>query len=122
MSGLSSRNKGKRGERAVAELLRNYCNLEVRRRVRQHSNDSDLEGIPGWSVEVKLQAAPRLELWWEQARAQARPGTQPLLVYRLPRRQWRFVWPVLPQLLAYEHTVEGSIHAWAEAAGFSPCG
>jgi Holliday junction resolvase len=117
MSGRSSVRKGKDGERAVAQLLREQCGLDARRRVRQHSGDSDITGIPGWSIEVKQQATARLELWWQQAVAQAAPGTLPLLAYRLPRRPWRFVWPVAAHLRSYEHTCEGSAAAWAEAAG-----
>ena len=51
--GRAQREKGKRGEREVAALIRDLLGYEVRRRVRQHDGDSDLVGVPGWSIEVK---------------------------------------------------------------------
>jgi hypothetical protein len=41
------RNKGKTGEREVAAIVRELTGWDVRRRVRQHDGDSDLEGVPG---------------------------------------------------------------------------
>ena len=45
-----SRNKGLSGEREVAGLLRDLLGYDVRRRVRQHGGDADLEGVPLWSL------------------------------------------------------------------------
>lgn len=91
------RNKGKAGEREVAAILKELTGKDVRRRVRQHEGDSDLEGLPGWCVECKRysNAAPALMAsWWTQAVRQAqRTGTWPVLFYRLNRQGWRCVWP-----------------------------
>lgn len=68
------RDKGKAGEREVAELVRELTGWDVWRRVRQHGGDSDLEGVPGWSVEIKRhRTATRGDLaqWWAQTVAQA---------------------------------------------------
>ncbi|NZA00578.1 hypothetical protein H0I39_00080 [Ottowia beijingensis] len=54
--GAMSRTKGKVGEREIAALLAELTGCDVRRRVRQHDGDSDLEGLPGWCVEVKRHA------------------------------------------------------------------
>ena len=89
------RNKGKAGEREAAELVRELTGWDVRRRVRQHGGDSDLEGVPGWSVEVKRhRTATRAELaqWWRQAVSQS-GDARPLLLYRADRAEWRAVWP-----------------------------
>lgn len=96
--GALSRNKGKAGERELARLLSELTGYDVRRRVRQHDGDSDLVGIPGWSIEAKRYSsasAADLARWWQQAAAQAAAdGALPLLCWRADRmRDWRFHWP-----------------------------
>ncbi len=64
------RNKGARGEREVAAIISDLLGYKVSRRCRQHDGDSDLEGVPGWSLEVKNQAhvsRALLKAWWQQA-------------------------------------------------------
>ena len=97
----------------------------MRRRVRQHEGDSDLEGPPGWCAEVKRHAKVTravLAGWWTQAVTQSdRAGGIPLLVCRQDRYAWRAVWPVSVTLTqpttalwrGYEWTAEGSPEAWA---------
>lgn len=97
MGGMS-RDKGKRGERDAAALLRELTGQDVRRRVRQHDGDADLVGLAGWSIEVKSYATTTPALvrtWWGQAVEQAkREGScAPLLLYRSNRRPWCAVWP-----------------------------
>lgn len=123
-----SRNKGKVGEREIAALIAGATGWHVRRRVRQHEGDSDLEGVPGWCVEVKRHAtasAGELAAWWAQAVAQAeRAGELPLLLYRADRAAWRAVWPLSVTLTqqrpdywrGFEWTVNTSIEAWAAVA------
>jgi hypothetical protein len=123
--GAMQRTKGQTGEREAAALIRDLTGWDVRRRVRQHDGDSDLEGVPGWSVEIKRHAsAGRADIraWWAQAVAQAqRTGALPVLLYRRDRDQWRAVWPVAVHLglqttemwTGYEWTVEGAPEAWA---------
>ncbi len=90
------RTKGSAGEREAAALLACVTGCDIRRRVRQHDGDTDLEGLPGWSLEIKRHAAaPRGEIarWWRQACEQAhRTGARPLLLYRPDRGAWRAVW------------------------------
>lgn len=120
------RTKGQQGEREVAGIISALTGYEVKRKVRQHDNDSDLEGVPGWSVEVKRhKSAGRAEIagWWRQTCRQA-GGRLPVLFYRLDRDSWRAVWPVAvglalqraEQWSGYEWTVEGSVEAWAAVA------
>lgn len=120
------RRKGATGELEIAALIRDSTGWDVQRRVRNHSGDSDLVGIPGWSVEVKRhRCATRSEIagWWRQSCAQARDGL-PVLFYRLDRDSWRAVWPVVVSMQTqtaemwsgYEWTCEGSIDAWAAVA------
>lgn len=130
--------KGQQGEREVAALIRDLTGWDVRRRVRNHAGDSDLVGVPGWSVEVKRhKAAGRAEIagWWRQTCAQSATlhadGNDgkatvciPVLFFRVDRDQWRAVWPVAIglklqdacQWSGYEWTVEGSVDAWAAVA------
>ena len=120
------RNKGASGEREIAALVRDLTGWDVRRRVRQHAGDSDLEGVPGWSVEVKRRAsATRSDIagWWRQAVTQA-AGALPVLFYRLDRESWRAVWPVAVGLTiqraemwaGYEWAADSSVEAWAAVA------
>ncbi len=126
--GAMQRTKGQTGEREAAALIRDLTGWDVRRRVRQHDGDSDLEGVPGWSVEIKRHAsASRADIraWWAQAVAQAQQsGCLPVLFWRKDRDQWRAVWPVAVHLglqttemwTGYEWTVEGTPDAWAAVA------
>ncbi len=50
---MSAMQRKKAGEREAAELVRELTGWDVRRRVRQHAGDSNLQGVPGWAVEVK---------------------------------------------------------------------
>lgn len=125
--GLMSRNKGKTGEREIAALVADLTGLDVKRRVRQRDGDSDLEGVPGWCIEVKRHAiATRASIrqWWTQACEQAaRAGADclPVLLYRQDRDEWRAVWPLAHALTqphtaawhGYTWTAEGSIEGWA---------
>jgi hypothetical protein len=109
----------------VRDLLTGW---NARPRVRQHRVDSDLEGVPGWCVEVKRHArAPRgdIGVWWRQAAAQAsRASSLPVLFYRANLDFWRAVWPLCVEMRKpasavvanYGWTVEGSVQAWAAVA------
>lgn len=127
--GAMSRNKGKAGEQEVARELSLLTGWEVRRKVRQLDGESDLEGVPGWSVEVKRHAAALpgdIAKWWAQAHAQAAtsgPQVVPVLFFRANARKWRAVFPVGiligkgPQdQPGYEWTCETSLEAWAAIA------
>lgn len=117
-----SRAKGQRGELEACRLIYDHTGWPAKRKVRQHSGDSDIEGVPGWSVEVKNHASPtlaNLRKWWEQATSQA-GSLRPLLIYKRQRGEWRFVWTtVRPEPgcdALWEYTLEGSVEAWAMVA------
>jgi hypothetical protein len=87
----SSRRKGKRGELEVAALLRDLLGAAVVRNLTQaRDGGHDLIGIPGWAVEVKRAATPRIAEWWKQAAGQAN-GCRPALLYHVDRYPWRAV-------------------------------
>lgn len=124
----AQREKGKRGEREVAAIISELLGLSASRRVRQHEGDSDILGVPGWSIEVKRveKTDPAdIRRWWGQAVSQALRdgGVLPALFYRQSRRDWRVLWPLsalmrLPDGTlwpAYEYAVESTPEAWAAA-------
>jgi hypothetical protein len=89
--GQMQRRKGQVGEREAAALIREHTGWEVTRRVRNAAGDSDLLGVPGWSVEIRRYAnasASQIASWWDQCVGQA-DGEIPVLFYRLNRGQWR---------------------------------
>jgi hypothetical protein len=122
--GMKSRSKGKVGEREIAAIVRDLTGWEVRRKVRQLDGESDLEGVPAFSVEVKRHASATrgdIRCWWDQANAQAvAEGKVPVLFFRRDRDEWRAVWPMSLECAAagrgYEWTIEGSVETWAAAA------
>ena len=134
MTGLTSRRKGQTGERELAALIADLTGWDVRRRVRQHEGDSDLEGVPGWSVEVKRHAkAPDAlkRAWWAQTVRQSMGmrqavfgNTMPALFYREDRREWRAIWPVACLLTMqradmwtdYGWTCDSDVATWAAVA------
>lgn len=89
----SQRRKGKDGELELARLLREYLGVNVTRNLMQsREGGADLLGIPGWALEVKRAARPRLSEWWLQTCQQADVvGRKPALAYRLNRQPWRVV-------------------------------
>lgn len=113
MTGRASRSKGHRGELQVAHLIRDLTGWDVRRRVRQHDGDSDLEGVPGWAVEVKNCAAPTLgdiDRWTVQAKAQAKESQRWVLFYKRQPGQWRAVFCLA------DVEVETSVQDWCQCA------
>jgi hypothetical protein len=88
--GKMQREKGKRGERAVAQILTSLTGRDVRRRVRQHDGDSDLVGFEPWCIEVKFTSTLLPDQWWKQAVAQTDGDSYPVLIYKLTgARTWK---------------------------------
>lgn len=119
------RNKGKAGEREIAKIIKDLTGWDVRRRVRQHDGDSDLVGVPGWSVEVKRhKTVTRSDLrnWWQQTINQCCDGEVPVLFYRRDKDEWRAVYTTIAKdgevnyKTDYQHTLEASVLHWANFA------
>ena len=122
--GRMARSKGQSGELEVVKILRDLTGHDVRRKVRQHAGDGDLEGLPFWSVEIKRHATVtpfKLWEWWGQAVDQARASKSlPVLIYRGDRAEWRCVWNAdlhaspMPQPLCsdYEATLTAAPETW----------
>lgn len=118
--GRSNRLKGQRGERELANELSDLLGITLKRRVRNHHNESDITGLPGFSVEVKNCAVLSLGAWWSQTVSQAELMEEmPVLFYKLPRKGFRAV-VSLPSLYGafgaiddFAYTAEMSLPAFA---------
>lgn len=130
--GATSRRKGAAGERELAALLASVTGHTVRRRVRQHDGDSDLEGVPGWAVECKRYRTAQpadLAAWWAQAVRQAeRAGQLPVLFVRVDRQGWRAIWPAHVHLAGSQpshdvaDTLQAEVAVWWRMAGLAQGG
>ena len=91
--GISQKRKGKAGEREFAKLLQEHLGVSVvRNLVQSRQGGADLIGLPGWAIEVKRAAMPKIQEWWQQTCSQAEvAGERPVLTYRLDRHSWRIV-------------------------------
>ena len=87
--GKMSREKGKRGEREVAQILREH-GFEGRRGVQYHGgpDSPDVTGLPGFHLEVKRVEALRLWDSYSQAVDDAADGEIPAVVHRSNDKPW----------------------------------
>lgn len=82
----NSKRKGNSGEREVAELLRAVF-PDARRRVvaeeaQRHELGRDIDGVPGWAIQVQLAKAPTIERKFAEAVAVAHEGETPVAFVR----------------------------------------
>ena len=87
---MNSRDKGARGERELAEKLRElgYC----ARRGQQYSGangDADVVGIPGLHIECKRVEKLNLDDAMSQSIRDAREGEIPVVIHRRNRQNWK---------------------------------
>lgn len=89
MGGKASRDKGKRGERLFASLLREH-GFDARRGVQyQGSPDSpDVVGLPGVHTEVKFVEKLNLHSAIEQSKRDAGDGEMPIVAHKRSREEW----------------------------------
>ncbi len=88
--GRKSREKGKRGEREIAGILREHGYLEARRGVQYsgRTGAADVIGLPGWHIEVKRVENFNLIAAAEQAERDAQAGERWVVFYRPSRKPW----------------------------------
>lgn len=88
--GKASRDKGKRGEREVAKLLREHGFTGARRGQQFNGADgsADVVGLPGAHVEVKRTESLRLYDALEQAEHDAQGVEFPVVLHRRNGRKW----------------------------------
>ena len=90
--GKTSRDKGKRGEREVAELLRDH-GIPARRGVQYAggADSPDVIGLEGVHIEVKRTETLRLYPALEQALAERKPGDIATVWHRPNSRPWAVI-------------------------------
>lgn len=106
---VHAQNKGKQGERDVANMLRHEIYLLMHRHqygpdtmvalnnVVQRNQNQSAEGggditLFGLCIEVKRCETLAVEQWWRQAEASAaRNGDVPVLIYRQNNKAWHVV-------------------------------
>lgn len=87
--GRMSRNKGKTGERELANILKAHG--YDARRTQQYcgaNGDADVVGLPGVHIEVKRTESLSLYTALEQAESDAREGEIPVVFHRRNRKRW----------------------------------
>ena len=101
--GKMSREKGKRGEREVANILKEH-GYDAKRGVQyQGSPDSpDVVGLPGVHIEVKRVEAFNLYKALEQSKDDSGDGEMPVVVHRKNGKDWVAVLSLEDFLKLYE--------------------
>jgi hypothetical protein len=100
MAGLSSRRKGRLGEREIIDLLQPivdevYSTVEIpapklqRNSLQSDGGGCDIAGLDWIAIEVKRCETLGLSKWWAQCVQQAGWGKEPVLFYRQNAGAWR---------------------------------
>ena len=86
---MNSRQKGARGERELAEKLREY-GYEARRgqQFSGANGDADVVGFPGYHIECKRVERLNIEEAMAQSVRDAREGETPIVCHRRDRKEW----------------------------------
>ena len=86
---MNSRQKGARGERELAEKLREY-GYEARRgqQFSGANGDADVVGLPGYHIECKRVERLNIEEAMAQSVRDAREGEVPIVCHRRDRKEW----------------------------------
>lgn len=101
--GKASRDKGKRGEREIADLLKAHGYDAKRGQQYCGANgDADVVGLPGVHIEVKRTEAFRLWDAMQQAKRDARPGELPAVFHRKNGKRWVVVMDAQDWLTLYD--------------------
>lgn len=102
--GKASREKGKRGERELAALLRSrgYDNARRGQQFCGSNGDADVTGLPGIHIESKR--VERLDLYgaMEQSQADAKADEIPVVMHRRDRKPWLVTMTLGDFLTLYE--------------------
>lgn len=86
---MNSKQKGKRGELEVANLLKKF-GLDARRGQQfcGANGDADVIGLEGFHIEVKRTERLKLDEAMRQSTSDARRGEIPIVVHRKSNQQW----------------------------------
>lgn len=97
-----SREKGKRGEREFANIMRDWLGENITRRIEQtRDSGHDLDGLEPFAVEVKRCETLKIPSWWRQATKSAEcSGLRPALAYRRNGEPWKVMVELTPEEFA----------------------
>lgn len=86
---VNSKQKGSRGERAVAHLLQEY-GIDSHRTQQYCGNTGDAADVtfPGFHTEVKFRETTAIWDWLCQAKHDAKEDETPIVVFRKSREKW----------------------------------
>lgn len=109
--GKSSRDKGKRGEREFAALLRSLGFDEARRTVQYCGNTGDADdvaGVEGLHFEVKRCETTKIGEWTKQAARDCTDTNKvPVVAHRRNGEPWLITIPAIDFLLIYKDAQNG---------------
>lgn len=90
--GRASRQKGKRGELEVVHILKEH-GFDARRtqQFAGKAGTADVDGLPGFHVEVKRRERTDIKNWMEQSTNEALEDEIPIVVFRASNEPWRVV-------------------------------
>lgn len=115
----SQRQKGKVGERAVAELARANGFPNAKRTGDAQQVAGDIAGMPGLYVEVRRRETLNLPAWIREVETEHPPNTLPLIAFRRSQEPWYGAVPLgdLFRVLAREKALTRAdrMHQEAEA-------
>jgi len=102
--GRASREKGKRGERELATLLRSRGYTDARRgqQFSGKNGDADVTGLPGIHIESKRVEKLNIEKAMEQSITDAKPDEIPVVIHRKDRKPWLVTMSLDDFLIIYE--------------------
>lgn len=111
--GKMSREKGKRGEREVALLLKSlgYPARRTAQNCGKSGDAADVVGVDGLHLEVKRCEQIRLDEWIRQAeRDSTDTGNIPVVVFRKSGEPWRVVLPAIDFFQMYREEHNEQLH------------
>lgn len=102
MGGKMSREKGKRGEREIAAILKAH-GYDARRGQQfcGANGDADVVGLDGIHIEVKRTEKLKLYEALEQAQSDARDGELPVVMHRKNNHEWVVIQPLEDWIAMY---------------------
>lgn len=92
---MNSRDKGARGERELANVLKTY-GYDTRRgqQFSGANGDADVVGLPGVHLEIKRVEKLNIDNAMEQSIRDARAGEMPTVMHRKNKKKWLVTMPL----------------------------
>lgn len=100
---MNSRDKGARGERELANLLKTY-GYDTRRgqQFSGANGDADVVGLPGVHLEIKRVEKLNIDNAMDQSIRDAREGEKPTVMHRKNNKKWLVTMPLIEWMDLYQ--------------------